>query len=99
MLLCICTIQRESMSSRDECMYDDVTANAIKRTIEFQIEHEMAVDNSSKSNMARRTRTRLIQLGRLLDPNNDRYVGQGRFRRWLKFGSKFWGRTRLGVMT
>lgn len=57
---------------RDEGLYDDVTATAIKRTLALQIEHEMAAQNISKSEMARRMKTSATQLGRLLDPNNDR---------------------------
>lgn len=57
---------------RDEGIYDEVTATAIKRTLALQIEHEMAAQNISKSEMARRMKTSATQLGRLLDPNNDR---------------------------
>ena len=57
---------------RDEGIHDEVTATAIKRTIALQIEHEMAVQNISKSEMARRMKTSATQLGRLLDPKNDR---------------------------
>lgn len=57
---------------RDEGLYEDVTATAIKRTIALQIAHEMAVQKISKSEMARRMRTSITQLGRLLDPDNDR---------------------------
>ena len=57
---------------RDEGIYDEVTATAIKRTLALQIEHEMATQNISKSEMARRMKTSATQLGRLLDPNNDR---------------------------
>jgi predicted XRE-type DNA-binding protein len=57
---------------RDEGIYDAVTATAIKRTIALQIEHEMASQNISKSEMARRMKTSASQLGRLLDPDNDR---------------------------
>lgn len=57
---------------RDEQIYDDVTATAIKRTIALQIEHEMTAQNISKSEMARRMKTSASQLGRLLDPENDR---------------------------
>jgi len=56
----------------DEGIYDEVTATAIKRTIALQIEHEMAVQKISKSEMARRMKTSTTQLGRLLDPKNDR---------------------------
>lgn len=57
---------------RDEGIYDAVTATAIKRTLALQIEHEMVAQNISKSEMARRMKTSATQLGRLLDPNNDR---------------------------
>lgn len=57
---------------RDEGIYDEVKAVAIKRTVALQIEHEMAAQNISKSEMARRMKTSATQLGRLLDPNNDR---------------------------
>jgi antitoxin HicB len=57
---------------RDEGILDEVTATAIKRTLALQIEHEMAAQNISKSEMARRMKTSATQLGRLLDPSNDR---------------------------
>lgn len=57
---------------RDEGMHDEVVATAIKRTLALQIEHEMAAQNISKSEMARRMKTSATQLGRLLDPENDR---------------------------
>jgi antitoxin HicB len=57
---------------RDEGIFDEVTATAIKRTLALQIEHEMAAQNISKSEMARRMKTSATQLGRLLDPSNDR---------------------------
>lgn len=57
---------------RDEGIYDEVTATAIKRTIALQIQHEMTAQNISKSEMARRMKTSPTQLGRLLDPENDR---------------------------
>lgn len=57
---------------RDEGIYDEVTATAIKRTIALQIQHEMAAQKISKSEMARRMKTSPTQLGRLLDPENDR---------------------------
>ncbi|MBE0532628.1 MAG: XRE family transcriptional regulator [Rhodospirillales bacterium] len=57
---------------RDEGIYEEVTATAIKRTLALQIEQEMAAQNISKSEMARRMKTSATQLGRLLDPNNDR---------------------------
>lgn len=57
---------------REEGLYDGVTATALKRALALQIEHEMAAQNISKSEMARRMKTSATQLGRLLDPENDR---------------------------
>lgn len=57
---------------RDEGIHDEVVTTAIKRTLALQIEHEMAAQNISKSEMARRMKTSATQLGRLLDPENDR---------------------------
>ena len=57
---------------RDEGIYDEVNATAIKRTLALQIEQAMAAQNISKSEMARRMKTSATQLGRLLDPDNDR---------------------------
>ncbi|TFF27792.1 Fis family transcriptional regulator [Jiella endophytica] len=64
----------ESFASflRDEGIYEAVTATAIKRTLALQIAHEMAVQHISKAEMARRMKTSATQLGRLLDPDNDR---------------------------
>lgn len=57
---------------RDEGIYDAVTATAIKRRLALQIEQEMDAQHISKSEMARRMKTSPTQLGRLLDPDNDR---------------------------
>lgn len=57
---------------RDQGIHDAVITTAIKRTLALQIEHEMAAKNISKSEMARRMKTSATQLGRLLDPENDR---------------------------
>ncbi|MFH1794264.1 MAG: helix-turn-helix transcriptional regulator [Pseudomonadota bacterium] len=57
---------------RDEGIYEEVAATAIKRTLALQIEQAMAAQNISKSEMARRMKTSASQLGRLLDPDNDR---------------------------
>lgn len=57
---------------RDEGIHDDVVSTAIKRTLALQIEHEMAAQNISKAEMARRMKTSATQLSRLLDPDNDR---------------------------
>jgi antitoxin HicB len=57
---------------RDEGIHDEVIATAIKRTLALQIEHEMAAQKISKSELARRMKTSATQLGRLFDPDNDR---------------------------
>lgn len=57
---------------RDEGLYDVVTATAIKRALVISIEQEMKAQKISKSEMARRMKTSATQLGRLLDPANDR---------------------------
>ncbi|RVU15461.1 XRE family transcriptional regulator [Methylobacterium oryzihabitans] len=57
---------------RDEGLYEDVTATAIKRTLALQIEREMLSQNITKSELARRMRTSATQVGRLFDPDNDR---------------------------
>lgn len=57
---------------RDEGIHDEVVATAIKRTLALQIEHEMAAQNITKSELARRMKTSATQLGRLFDPDNDR---------------------------
>ena len=57
---------------KDVGIRDAVKATAIKRTLALQIERAMAAQNISKSEMARRMKTSATQLGRLLDPGNDR---------------------------
>ncbi len=57
---------------KEDGIYEEVTAAAIKRTIVLQIEQEMATQNISKAEMARCMRTSASQLGRLLDPDNDK---------------------------
>ena len=57
---------------KDQGIRDAVKATAIKRTLALQIEREMVTQNILKSEMARRMKTSATQLGRLLDPANDR---------------------------
>lgn len=57
---------------KDQGIRDAVKATAIKRTLALQIKREMVTQNISKSEMARRMKTSATQLGRLLDPANDR---------------------------
>lgn len=53
---------------KEEGIYEEVTAVAIKRVLARQIEDAMARQNISKSEMARRMKTSRSHLDRLLDP-------------------------------
>ncbi|MBW8636075.1 helix-turn-helix domain-containing protein [Hoeflea sp. WL0058] len=57
---------------KEDGLFDEVNAVAIKRSIAFQIEREMRQQRITKSEMARRMKTSASQLSRLLDPENDR---------------------------
>ena len=57
---------------KEEGMYEEVTASAIKRVIAWQIEEAMKAQGITKSEMAKRMKTSRAQLDRLLDPDNDR---------------------------
>jgi len=56
---------------RDEGIYEEVTANAIKRVLARQVEAAMKEKSFSKAEMARRMRTSRAALDRLLDPDYD----------------------------
>jgi len=56
---------------KDEGIYEDVTAKAIKRVIARQLGAVMRENHLTKSMLARRMRTSRAQLDRLLDPDND----------------------------
>ena len=53
---------------RDEGIYEEVTANAVKRVLSRQVEAAMKEKNFSKAEMARRMHTSRAALDRLLDP-------------------------------
>lgn len=55
---------------REDGIYDDVVAAAIKRVIALRIEDEMKRKRITKSEMAERMRTSRASLDRLLDPAN-----------------------------
>ncbi len=55
---------------KQEGLYEEVTAGAIKRVLTRQIAAAMKAADISKSEMARRMRTSRSQLDRLLDPAN-----------------------------
>lgn len=57
---------------KDEGLYEEVTAGAIKRVLTQQIFKAMKAGDISKSEMARRMNTSRSQLDRLLDPANTR---------------------------
>ncbi len=56
---------------REEGIYEEVTASAIKRVLARQIAHEMQQQSLSKTAMAKRMHTSRAQLDRLLDPESD----------------------------
>jgi antitoxin HicB len=55
---------------REGGIYEEVSANAIKRVVARQVEAAMQERGLSKSEMARRMRTSRAALDRLLDPEN-----------------------------
>ena len=57
---------------KEEGIYEDVTAHAIKRVLAWQISQAMQAQNITKVEMARRMKTSRAQLDRLLDPDNDK---------------------------
>jgi predicted XRE-type DNA-binding protein len=56
---------------REEGIYEEVTAAAIKRVLARQIEHAMQEKQLSKAEVARRMHTSRAALDRLLDPQNE----------------------------
>lgn len=56
---------------REEGLYEEVSATAIKRVVARQVEAAMQEKGLSKSEMARRMHTSRAALDRLLDPQND----------------------------
>jgi len=56
---------------REENIYEETTAGAIKRVLARQVEAAMADQGVTKTEMARRMRTSRAALNRLLDPQND----------------------------
>jgi DNA-binding Xre family transcriptional regulator len=56
---------------REEGIYEETTAVAIKRVLARQISQQIIDQKLSKSDMARRMNTSRAALDRLLDPEND----------------------------
>lgn len=57
---------------KEDGIYDEVTAVAIKRSLALELERAMETQAITKVEMARRMETSRSQLNRLLDPTNDR---------------------------
>jgi len=56
---------------KEEGIYEEVTARAIKRVIARQLGAQMRQNGMTKTTMARLMRTSRTQLDRLLDPENE----------------------------
>jgi antitoxin HicB len=56
---------------KEEGLYEEVTARAIKRVIARQLDALMHDQGLTKSSLAKRMKTSRAQLDRLLDPNNE----------------------------
>ena len=56
---------------REEGLYEEVSATAIKRVVARQMEAAMHEKGLTKAEMARRMHTSRAAIDRLLDPNND----------------------------
>ena len=56
---------------KEEGIYEEVTARAIKRVIARQLDALMRNQGLTKSTLAKRMKTSRTQLDRLLDPDNE----------------------------
>ena len=56
---------------KDEGLYEEVTARAIKRVIARQLDAIMRENHLTKTMLAKRMQTSRAQLDRLLDPDNE----------------------------
>lgn len=56
---------------REEGLYEEATANAIKRVLARQLEAAMKEKNVTRTEMAKQMQTSRAALNRLLDPDND----------------------------
>jgi len=56
---------------KEEGIYEEVTARAIKRVISRQLQGLMEKQKLTKSQLAKRMQTSRAQLDRLLDPDNE----------------------------
>lgn len=56
---------------KEEGLYEEITARAIKRVIARQLDALMQDQGLTKTSLAKRMRTSRAQLDRLLDPDNE----------------------------
>lgn len=59
---------------KSENIFEEVTTQAVKRVLAWQITEAMKMQKISKLEMARRMRTSRSQVDRFLDPNNDKVL-------------------------
>ncbi|MHB8481489.1 MAG: helix-turn-helix domain-containing protein [Nitrospiria bacterium] len=59
---------------KEEGIYEEVQATAIKRVLAWQLEQAMKQRKITKIEMARRMETSRAQLDRLLDPDNESVI-------------------------
>ena len=57
---------------KEEGIFEEVDAQAVKRVLAWQIQQEMEAQNISKRELAKRMHTSRSQLDRFLDPENDK---------------------------
>lgn len=57
---------------KEEGVFEEVTAHAIKRVLTWQIQEAMKTQKITKQKMAARMHTSRTQVDRLLDPKNDK---------------------------
>ena len=60
------------ISLREEGIFEQATAHALKRVLSWQLQQAMKSQGISKVEMARRMKTSRTQLDRLLDPKNEK---------------------------
>jgi len=59
---------------KEDGTYEEITTQAIKRVLAWQIAESMKAQGISKLEMARRMHTSRSQLDRFLDPDNDKVL-------------------------
>jgi len=59
---------------KEEGIFEEITTQAVKRVLAWQISEIMKAKGISKIEMAKRMQTSRSQLDRFLDPNNDKVL-------------------------